>query len=160
MRITQELEKLSATAKAEVATRIGEMISLKSAMHAVVERSAGAVACAACGGKCCTCGKYHVSGIDLVAYLVTGKEIFTPVFTGESCPFLDQDHCLMPPGHRPYNCITFACEFIECGFSGQDKENFYAMERELRLLYQKLQQYLPDRRMGRSVMGFLQHEDR
>jgi hypothetical protein len=139
-----------------VKSAVGELMALKSAMHAIVEAVDGTPTCAVCGGMCCRCGKYHFAAIDLVAYLVTGKELFAPSFGGEGCTFLHRDHCLMPPDYRPFNCITFVCELLEEKFSGEEKVAFYALERELRSLYQQLQQFFSDPRMARSVMSFVQ----
>lgn len=154
VQITRTVENLPAMVVAQAKSAIRELLDLKSAMHAVVEKSAGASICAACGGKCCRCGKYHLSAVDLVAYLMTGKDVFTPNFSGNGCLFLNLDSCLMSPEYRPFNCITFVCELLEDNFTGQDKDSFYSMERELRLLYQELQQIFPDQRMRKSVMSF------
>ncbi|WP_243370076.1 hypothetical protein [Geotalea sp. SG265] len=157
--IILKVENLPPAAVAQVRAGINELMSLKLAMQAIVERVAGSSTCGECGGKCCRCGRYHFTAIDLVAYLVTGKELFAPDFAGEGCLFLDGDRCLMPPEYRPFNCITFACEDIEDRFTGEEKDRFYFLERELRLSYRKLQHHFPYRRMGLSVLSFTDNDD-
>lgn len=133
-----------------------ELIALKAAMQAVVEKVNCAAICATCGGECCVRGKYHFSAIDLVVYLLTGKELFEPRFANGSCSYLAEDGCLMPPQYRPFNCVTFVCEQIEVHLPASDKEFFYAAESKLRLIYKKLQGMFTDRRMRGSVMSYVQ----
>ncbi len=154
--IVQAFEALTLEQKALLKSGIARLMFLKAALHSIVEKSNGEAACAACGGKCCVCGKYHFSAIDLIAYQATGKELFTPVFDGGMCPFLNSGSCLMSPEYRPFNCITFACEVLDGNFSFEENEKFYMLEQELRDCYAELQRLFPDHRMQRSVMSFLQ----
>lgn len=133
-----------------------ELMALKTAMQAVAERVNCAVICSTCGGECCVRGKYHFSAIDLVVYLLTGKELFDPRFANGRCSYLAEDGCLMPPQYRPFNCVTFVCEQIEVHLPTSDKEFFYAAESKLRLIYKELQGMFTDRRMRGSVMSYVQ----
>ena len=131
-----------------------EMMVLKAAMQAVVEKVNGAAICAACKGACCAAGKYHFSAIDLVVYLLTGKELFEPRFASGCCSYLGDGGCLMPPEYRPFNCVTFACEQIEAHLPAADKEFFYLSEGRLRTVYREMQAAFADRRMRCAVMSF------
>lgn len=135
---------------------IEKLIALKAAMQAVVEKVNCAAICATCGGECCVRGKYHFSAIDLVVYLLTGKELIEPSFATGRCSYLAEDGCLMPPQYRPFNCVTFVCEQIEMHLPASDKEFFYAAEGKLRLIYRELQEVFTDRRMRGSVMSYVQ----
>lgn len=133
-----------------------ELVALKTAMQAAVEKVNCTAICTTCGGECCVRGKYHFSAIDLVVYLLTGKELFEPRFANGRCSYLAEDGCLMPPQYRPFNCVTFVCEQIEVHLPASDKEFFYAAEGKLRLVYKELQGMFTDHRMRGSVMSYVQ----
>lgn len=154
--IGQELMCLAPCQLLLLKAGVDEMMTIKAAMHSFVEKLNGAVLCAACGGRCCVCGKYHFSAIDLLAYRLTDKELFQPSFVTGRCCFLRQDTCLMAPEFRPFNCVTFVCEEIEARMTVSNKAAFYAGEKKLRNLYGDLKQLFPDNKMNRSVMSYVQ----
>jgi hypothetical protein len=119
------------------------MMERKEAMYALTKEVDASIHCAACGGACCVRGKYHFTPVDLLAYLVTGKELFSPLFDNGLCPYLDQTSCLMPPAYRPFNCITFNCEIIEDHLQPHEVGRFYQLERELRLDYVAIRAVFP-----------------
>jgi hypothetical protein len=119
--------------------------SCKKSLHQIVSVVAASEICARCGGECCKSGKNHVRAVDIVVYLNDGREIFTPSFEREICPYLDDDGCLMGPEYRPFNCVTFICEQVEGLLDAGEKERFYAVERRLRVLYGEMEQILDNR---------------
>ena len=110
----------------------------------VDEVRAGAI-CAACRGECCARGKNHFTVVDLLAYLADDRQLFVPCFEREICPYLGESGCLMPPEYRPYNCITFNCDQVEGLLAPPGKERFYAVERELRGLYEGIERLFDNR---------------
>ena len=128
------------------------MMARKEAMQALVASVDAASRCAGCGGACCVSGKYHFSAVDLLVYLVTGAPLFTPRFDNGLCPYLGDACCLIPPGYRPFNCITFNCDLIEDRFSRDELSRFYAMERELRLDYGEIRSLFPAKKMDGSLL--------
>jgi hypothetical protein len=96
--------------------------------------------CAQCRGECCKGGKNHVTTVDLLVYLGEDKKIFTPDFEHGICPYLGEKGCIMEPEYRPFNCITFICERIEEVMGLLERERFYAVEHELRDLYNDFEQ--------------------
>lgn len=152
--IEEQFEALAEDDQGAIRSGAGKLMSVKAAMHALVDTINGAVICADCGGLCCVSGKYHFSAVDLIVYYVTGTELFIPDFAGKGCIYLQGERCLMSPQLRPFNCITFVCEQLEVRLPPGQKELFYALERELRNLYQDLLHIFPDPRMHRSVMSF------
>ncbi|HJV66543.1 MAG TPA: hypothetical protein VJ550_12470 [Geomonas sp.] len=121
------------------------LVARKEAMQELVARVDASAHCAGCGGACCVTGKYHFSAVDLLAYLATGRELFEPSFDNGLCPYLSSDGCLMPPGYRPFNCITFNCERIEDQLSKDEVALFYDSERELRETYARIRALFPGR---------------
>ncbi|BCG45728.1 hypothetical protein GEOBRER4_n0494 [Citrifermentans bremense] len=119
------------------------MVALKERMQRLVEQVEAAESCAGCGGACCVCGKYHFSAADLLAYRATGEPLFSPRFDNGLCPYLGEPGCLIPPGYRPFNCITFNCELIEDRLAHSDVSRFYLMERELKGLYAEIRSLFP-----------------
>ncbi len=101
--------------------------------------------CEACQGECCRKGKYHFTVIDLLVYLVDGKELFVPCFTNGRCPYSGDAGCLMEEEYRPFNCITFHCEKLEKLLPIHVVEEFYGLERKLRYQYGELERMFDNR---------------
>jgi hypothetical protein len=129
--------------------QLAECIALiklrKKTLQALVDEVRAGEICAACGGECCARGKNHFTVVDLLAYLADDRQLFTPRFGREICPYLGEFCCLMPPEYRPYNCITFVCERVEGLLAPREQALFYAVERELRELYERLERLLDNR---------------
>ena len=119
--------------------------SCKETLHLIGCGVAAAEICARCRGECCKSGKNHVRAVDIVVYLNDGRDIFTPSFEREICPYLDENACLMGPEYRPFNCVTFICEQVEGLLDVNEKERFYAVERRLRVLYGEMERILDNR---------------
>ena len=124
----------------------------KSAMQALVARVDASLHCAGCGGECCVAGKYHFTKADLLVYLAEGEPLFAPLFGNGLCPNLGCQGCLIPPGYRPFNCITFNCERIEDLLSQDELADFYRMERELRKSYVEIRSLFPDQSMHGALL--------
>jgi hypothetical protein len=119
--------------------------SCKESLHLIGSGVGAGEICARCGGECCRSGKNHVRAVDIVVYLNDGREIFTPSFEREICPYLDDDGCVMGPEYRPFNCVTFICEQVEGLLDSGEKERYYAVERRLRMLYGEMEQLFDNR---------------
>jgi hypothetical protein len=142
-----EYENLSDLVKAQV-LGIGEAIRQnKLEMYSLAGGAAVVETCADCGGLCCEKGKYHFSAIDLLMYLSTGKELFTPSFRRTPCPFLGEEGCLMAPAYRPFTCITFHCERLEEFIPSADLERMCHLERSLRVLCRQMEELFGNRLM-------------
>jgi hypothetical protein len=101
--------------------------------------------CEACQGECCRKGKYHFTVIDLLVYLVEGKELFVPCFNNGRCPYSGDAGCLMEVEYRPFNCIAFHCEKLERLLLPADIDKFYVLEKELRSEYADLERTFDNR---------------
>lgn len=128
------------------------MVALKERMQHLVEQVEAADLCAGCGGACCVCGKYHFSAVDLLVYRATGEPLFSPRFDNGLCPYLGEPNCLIPPGYRPFNCITFNCELIEDRLAPDDIDSFYRMERDLKGLYAGIRSLFPGAAMDGPLL--------
>jgi hypothetical protein len=157
-----EYEALSGPVKDQV-LEIGEAIRQKKlAMYSLAGGAAVDETCADCGGLCCEKGKYHFSAIDLLMYLSTGKELFTPLFRETPCPFLGLEGCLMDPAYRPFTCIIFHCERLEGLLSSTDLERMCHLEGSLRLLCRQLEELFGNRLMQGLLLScerYLHGED-
>lgn len=151
--VAAEFALLLPSRKALLAELTESVKACKKELHAVVEGVGAGNICAACGGGCCLTGKYHVTVVDLLVYLVEGKELFSPRFDQEFCPFLGERGCLMEPARRPFNCVTFNCERVELLLEPQEKERFAALERALRALYGRFEELFGNRFMGGLLMN-------
>jgi len=114
--------------------------SRKEQLHKIVSEVRAAEVCAQCLGECCKGGKNHVTTVDLLIYMGEGKKVFTPAFEFGNCPYLGETGCVMEPEYRPLNCITFNCERIEEALGPLERDRFYAVEGELRELYDYYEQ--------------------
>jgi hypothetical protein len=132
--------------------------SCKESLHLIGSGVAAGEICASCGGECCKSGKNHVRAVDIVVYLNDGKEIFTPSFEREICPYLDENGCLMEPEYRPFNCVTFICEQVEGLLEVVEKERFNDVERRLRVLYGEMEQIL-DTRFRYGILSVCERGD-
>lgn len=131
--------------RARVGLCVAAIKLCKRELHLIALKGGAAGICATCGGECCKRGNNHVGAVDLIAYLNDGREIFTPCFEREICPYLDEAGCIMEPEYRPFNCITFICEQVEDRLDHPEKERFYKLESDLRKLYRAMEQLFDDR---------------
>ena len=151
--VAAEFALLLPSRKALLAELTESAKTCKKELHAVAEGVSVANICAACGGECCMTGKYHVTVVDLLVYLVEGKELFEPRFEQERCPFLGERGCLMEPACRPFNCVTFNCERVELLLEPQDMERLVRLEQALRALYGRFEELFGNRFMGGLLMN-------
>lgn len=131
-----------------------EIKACKEDLHALVEAVAAAEICASCGGECCRSGKYHFTLADLLVYLVDGHELFTPRFDQDACPYLGDGGCLMAPGYRPFNCITFTCERLEWLLGPLERDRCARLEQELRDNYRRIEEPFDLRTRGVLLMSW------
>jgi hypothetical protein len=119
---SQELERL-----------IEEIMQLKQKLVEVVLSAGSTDICRSCGGECCRFGKYHVSVLDIMAYLKTGAQPIIPDFSNHpACPYSDVSGCTMAPGYRPMTCVVFNCQQVEEQLTSEQHETLRSYERELR----------------------------
>lgn len=138
--VTEEFDRIPPSRRALMAEGIIAVRACKQEMHAVVEVVDAAEECASCRGECCRTGKYHFRVLDLLAYLVAGRELFIPRFGQDICPYLGAHGCLMEPSLRPFNCITFNCDRVESLISLQERERLVRLEQELRDCCRRLEE--------------------
>ncbi|QXE89526.1 hypothetical protein [Geomonas subterranea] len=148
-RVTAAFGRLPHPVRLELEEFARGMAAHKEAMQQLVAQVDAAAHCAGCGGACCARGKYHFSAVDLLVYLAAGKPLFAPRFDNGLCPYLGEPECLIPPGYRPFNCITFNCDLIEDQLPREEVSRFYKMEQELAARYAEIRALFP----GRSMDG-------
>jgi hypothetical protein len=124
----------------------------KRSVFALTETINAGQICEACQGACCRKGKYHFTVIDLLVYLVEGKELFVPCFTNGRCPYSGEAGCLMEAEYRPFNCVTFQCEELEKLLQPVVIDQFYALEKKLRAAYGDLKRTF-DNRFAYSLLA-------
>lgn len=153
----REVERLFMGLPKEQLPRLRELADrlkgLKDAMQELVAGVDAGSHCAACGGACCVAGKFHVSRVDLLVYLLDRAPLFEPLFGNGLCPYLAPDGCLMPAAYRPFNCITFNCELIEDRLAEADRAAFYQGERELKCCYDEIRSLFPGDSMRGAVLA-------
>lgn len=152
--VADEFSRLSPDRRDAVREAAQDVISCKQAIHAIVEAVAAAGICAACGGECCRTGKYHFEVADLLVYLAEGRELFIPRFNQDACPYLGDNGCLMDPGCRPFNCVSFNCERVECLFESQEKECLIRLELNLREGCRRIEGLFGNRYRGGLLMSW------
>jgi hypothetical protein len=155
--VREEYALLSPLLKSRLKKCAAAIKSCKEVLQLIGEGVHAADICGKCRGECCALGKNHVTAIDLLIYLNDDREIFTPCFAQEICPYVGENGCLMEPEYRPYNCITFICEQVEGLLGPLEKERSYAVERDLRDLYRDMEQLL-DSRFRHGVLGIFERQ--
>ena len=89
--------------------------------------------CSRCGGECCRYGRYHVTVLDIAAYIRCGIAPVDPNFSSRSaCPYSDASGCLIPPGFRPVTCVIFNCELIHDRLTQDQESRLHSLEQHLR----------------------------
>jgi hypothetical protein len=132
--LEKEVLRLTSAERDWIASRLERIGHLQEELHALFLQGDGPGVCSRCGGSCCDRGRHHATLVNLLGFLLAGKEPPLPDF-GRPCPFLGETGCLMEPAGRPFNCVTFICDAIEDRLDAAGREAFYARERELRGLY-------------------------
>jgi hypothetical protein len=151
--VTAEFAALPLEQQTLLAEMSEAVVVCKRELHAVVETVSAAGVCTACGGECCRTGKYHFTVVELLVHLVERKELFTPRFEQQFCPYLDERGCLMASAYRPFNCVIFNCEQLENQLTTAQKERLIRLERELRSLYAGFERLFGNRFMGGLLMN-------
>jgi hypothetical protein len=112
---------------------IERIMQLKQNLVELVLSAGSADICRSCGGECCGHGKYHVSVLDIMAYLKIGTTPVVPDFSSDPyCPYSDVSGCTMAPCYRPLTCVVFNCQIVEDQLSPAQRETFRGYEQELR----------------------------
>ncbi len=138
--VREEFASLKDPFLGKVGTLLTDIRRLKTNLFDLTSSVAGEAVCAICHGACCDTGKYHFTVVDLLLYFFDGKKLFTPNFSSKRCPYLGNSGCLMEPGYRPFNCITFHCEQLEPLLTCTDVKEFYDVERKLRIQYNTIEE--------------------
>ena len=141
----KEYAALSPLLRARLRECAAAVKSRKKSLHSIAAAVGGGDICAECRGECCAHGKNHVTVVDILVHLSDDRQLFTPCFERELCPYLGETGCLMEPEYRPYNCITFTCERVEGLLEPAERERFYAVERDLRALCEGVEQLFDNR---------------
>jgi len=154
--VRKEVNSLTGPFLEKVGILLSDMKGLKKFLYELTKSVEGEAVCAICQGRCCETGKYHFTVIDLLVYIFDGKELFTPDFSSKRCPYLGCTGCFMAPEYRPFNCITFNCEQLESLLRHSDIQEFYGVERKLRIKYNALE----DMFGNKFVYGLLANYER
>lgn len=157
--VAKGFEGLSPSRRAAAAKAVAATKACKNELHTIVAGVSAAEICASCGGECCRTGKYHFTVVDLLAYLADGKQLFTPRFGRQVCPYLGEEGCQMEPAYRPYNCVTFNCEQVEALLEPEALERLVCLERQLRGHYGTVEDLFGARLMGGLLMNCERHHD-
>jgi hypothetical protein len=119
--------------RAQLDGLLEEIMQLKQKLVELVTSSGSSEICRTCGGECCLLGRYHVSVLDILAYLITGDKQVIPDFTASpACPYSDVSGCLMQPRYRPVTCVIFNCQSIEDRLTPTERDSLYEYEYRLR----------------------------
>lgn len=121
---TSEYADLPIEMRGRVEELLRQVMACKGELTTIFDLLDGADICRLCRGECCKAGSFHFTVIDLLAYLATGRELFTPRFAVGSCPFLGDTGCMMEPEYRPYNCVTFVCDRIDICMDSNSRNRF------------------------------------
>lgn len=146
--VLREVDELPSSLRTRLTELLVQIMRCKKTLFAVATEVDAADICQACGGACCSRGRYHFSAIDLLAYCITNTPLFTPDFTTGSCPFLLGNKCAMTPQYRPFTCITFHCEPMDELFSTDQRDQMRRLEANLTYMYDSLESLLATRLRG------------
>ena len=143
--VRREFDLLSPERRSAATDIILRIMAVKKELAACFDGMNGGMICALCQGECCRAGRYHFTVVDLLAYLITGRPLFTPSFENGACPYLGEKGCFMEPEFRPYNCVSFLCERVETGADPARLQTFSALSDGLVSFYRELEQLFANR---------------
>ena len=124
---------LSPATAAELDGLIEKIVQLKQKLVETVTAAGSSEICRNCGGECCRFGKFHVTVLDILAYLKNGVQVVIPDFSSNpACPYSNASGCSMSAGYRPMTCVVFNCQQVEEQLSSALQELLYICEQELR----------------------------
>ncbi|PLY12260.1 MAG: hypothetical protein C0624_01130 [Desulfuromonas sp.] len=129
---------------------IDQVVALKDQLHQLFVAAGGLEGCAECDGACCARGQHHMTLVEVLSALLRNRPLPSPD-PAVTCPFLTLEGCSLEPGLRPFNCVTFNCEIVEEHLTAEQVARFYALERELRALYEVFE----ERYAGASLRGLV-----
>jgi hypothetical protein len=133
--LTREFSLLSAERREELGQLLADVGNIKEELCHLSDAAQGAAICAACGGACCRAGRYHVTLLDLLAFLAAGETTVEPEFAPGACPFLGCEGCrIVPRRRRPFTCVIFICDLIDERLGADETSRFSQREHDLRLL--------------------------
>jgi hypothetical protein len=112
---------------------IEKIMQLKQNLVELAVAAGSSNICRTCGGECCLHGKYHVSVLDVLAYLKNNGELIVPDFSSSpDCPYSGISGCTMAPGYRPMTCVVFNCQQVEDQLTPAQRSIFHTIEQDLR----------------------------
>ena len=144
-RVQREYLALYTPVKKTLYELSSEIMVLKDEHQKLVARYSPDGLCERCNGICCRYGKHHFTAVELIVYLVSERELFTPSFENPVCPYIGDTGCLMAPELRPFNCIIFICEDLDNRLDESSRAELSAIEKKLRQLYLRIDQLLGNR---------------
>jgi len=134
-RVRAELAVLPAAERAWLEQRLAAISGLQLELDRLFTAAGGMLACAACQGGCCGCGRHHFTLTNLLAYLCRETAPPEPDLAG-SCPYLGEHGCRLDAARRPFNCITFFCETLDNRLAPAEREQLARLESALRGEYE------------------------
>lgn len=152
--VAGEYAALAPDARTWAEERSSAIREAKKALNAISQKVSGGEICAACRGECCARGRHHVTVVDLLVHLAVGRPLPVPDFAVDHCPWLGAAGCRMDPVCRPFNCITFNCERVEELLEPSDRERFYRVEGELRVVYGEVEEFFGNRFMQGLLLSY------
>lgn len=142
---SREFRELDASVRAQAELIIREIMATKAGISSIFDGLNGIEICRLCRGECCQTGCFHFTAVDLLAYLITGRELFTPRFDNGACPYLGDTGCLMEASYRPYNCVTFVCDRVDAGMDPVVRNRFAELSSTLNSLYRQIEELFANR---------------
>ena len=149
-KIQEEWRILGEVDRAWIASQVERLTDVQQQLHNLVSAADGEDICCDCGGACCGHGLYHPTLVTILAHLVFNHPLPVPDFN-QSCPYLGVTGCSFSPVVRPYNCLTFICDLIECHVSEEQRQTVLTLELELRGIYESFD----NRYSGSSLRGLM-----
>ena len=145
-------QRLSVETRDELDDLLDSIMQIKQELFELVQAAGSSEICRDCGGQCCLNGKYHVTELDLLAYLRTDAEPVRPDFgTRPLCPYGGTDGCRMEPRFRSMTCLIFNCDLIEERMGSEDKQRLVEFELNLRRAVEQAEKLL-GYRAGRALL--------
>lgn len=130
--INKMLAVLPSVKRQQLSEMLASYRQEKENLAAVIMSIDSEAVCRECRGKCCLNGKYRINVLDLISHCDAGTTVPPNFDQKPFCPYGTLQGCLMEPGCRPFDCVIFICDELDCRLSDFARSALDIREKKLR----------------------------
>lgn len=130
--INKMLAGLPTVKRQQLSEVLASYRQVKEELAAVVLSIDSEAVCRECRGQCCLNGKYRINVLDLISHCDAGISVSPDFAQKPFCPYGTVQGCLMEAGCRPFDCVIFICDELDCRLPDSARSTLKISEKKLR----------------------------